>query len=139
MSNIKLEVGKTYRNWRGEKVTIVWRNEDEKFSCLGDDTYYYAEDGSFLPDSREHPNDLIEEVTIPDENKKRNKMGILKLEVGKTYRCRNGNKVKIIGKINSTWPFVGDNEELYDEQGWYYLAKSDDPKDLIEEIGKEGK
>jgi hypothetical protein len=66
-------------------------------------------------------------------------MSQIKLKVGKTYRSREGNKVRIVGRINSTWPFVGDNGALYDEQGWYYLAKSDDPCDLVEEIEKERK
>jgi hypothetical protein len=66
-------------------------------------------------------------------------MSQIKLEIGKTYQSREGNKVRIIWRINSTWLFVGDNEELYDEHGGYYLAKFDDPKDLIEEVKKEEK
>ena len=62
-------------------------------------------------------------------------MKTLKLEVGKTYRSRVGKEVKIVRTIDSEiWPFCGDNEESYDEQGRYYVANSDDPKDLIEEV-----
>jgi hypothetical protein len=32
------------------------------------------------------------------------------------------------------WPFSGDNEESYNEQGRYYSASSDSPEDLIEEV-----
>ena len=63
----------------------------------------------------------------------------LRLEVGKTYRSREGEEVKIVRKINSAWAFVGDNGESYNERGLYYTAKLDDPKDLVEEVEKEGK
>ena len=61
-------------------------------------------------------------------------METLKLQVGKTYRNRKGEEVKIIGTKDSMWPFSGDNEESYDEQGRYYSASSDSPEDLIEEV-----
>jgi hypothetical protein len=61
-------------------------------------------------------------------------MKTLKLEVGKTYRSRNGEEVKIVRKIDSIWPFVGDNEESYREQGRYYSANWSSPYDLIEEV-----
>jgi hypothetical protein len=57
----------------------------------------------------------------------------LKLEVGKTYRSREGKVVRIVEKIDSTWPFVGDNEESYNEQGRYYWVNWDSPYDLIDE------
>ena len=61
------------------------------------------------------------------------KMEKLKLEVGKTYRSRNGKVVKIVEKIDSVWPFVGDNEESYDEQGRHFWVNWDSPYDLIKE------
>lgn len=57
----------------------------------------------------------------------------LRLEVGKTYRNRKGEEVKIVRTNESIWPFVGDNEDSYDEQGRFYSAKWDSPYDLIEE------
>lgn len=57
----------------------------------------------------------------------------LQLEVGKTYRNRKGEEVKIIGTNDSIWPFFGDNEESYNEEGRYYSANWDSPDDLIEE------
>ena len=61
-------------------------------------------------------------------------MKTLKLQVGKTYRNRKGEEVKIIGTNDSMWPFVSDNGESYNEQGRYYSANSDSPYDLIEEV-----
>ena len=58
----------------------------------------------------------------------------IKLEVGKTYRNRKGEVVKIIETNDSIWPFVGDNEESYNEQGRYYSANWSSPYDLIEEV-----
>lgn len=63
----------------------------------------------------------------------------LKLEVGKTYRNREGKVVKIVETDDSIWPFVGDNGESYDEQGRYFSANWDFPDDLIEEVKKERK
>jgi len=64
---------------------------------------------------------------------KQNKMKKLKLEVGKTYRNRKGEVVKIVGTNDSIWPFFGDNEESYNEEGRYYSANWDSPDDLIDE------
>jgi hypothetical protein len=61
-------------------------------------------------------------------------MKTLKLEVGKTYRSRAGEEVKIVGTNDSIWPFIGDNEESYNEQGRYYSANWSSPYDLIEEV-----
>ena len=61
-------------------------------------------------------------------------MKTLKLEVGKTYRSREGKVVKIVETNDSIWPFVGDNEESYNEQGRYYSANWSSPYDLIEEV-----
>lgn len=58
----------------------------------------------------------------------------IKLQVGKTYRNRKGEEVRIVRTNNSAWPFVGDNEESYDEQGRYYSVNWDSPCDLIEEV-----
>lgn len=69
-------------------------------------------------------------------------MSNIKLEVGKTYQSREGNKVRIVGRINSKtriWPFFGDNGESYDDQGRYYSTSFNDPRDLIEEVEREGK
>jgi hypothetical protein len=60
-------------------------------------------------------------------------MKTLKLEVGKTYRNRKGEEVKIVRTNESIWPFVGDNEDSYDEQGRFYSVNWESPYDLIEE------
>lgn len=61
-------------------------------------------------------------------------MSEIKLQVGKTYRSRKGEEVKIVRRIDSIWAFVGDNEESYNEQGRYYSANWSSPYDLIEEV-----
>ncbi len=62
-------------------------------------------------------------------------MKTLKLEVGKTYRSREGEEVKIVRKDYNGWDYwVGSNGEWYYESGkWSYVAE-EHPKDLIEEV-----
>ena len=62
-------------------------------------------------------------------------MKTLKLEVGKTYRSRKGEEVKIVGMGNKGWDYWnGSNGEWYYEGGkWSYVAE-EHPKDLIEEV-----
>ncbi len=59
----------------------------------------------------------------------------LKLEVGKTYRNRKGEEVKIVRMGNRGWDYWdGSNGEWYYEGGkWSYVAEGH-PKDLIEEV-----
>ena len=65
---------------------------------------------------------------------KHNKMKTLKLEVGKTYRSRVGEEVKIVKKNNATeYPYRGNNLLSYTESGRFHLAKESDD-DLIEEV-----
>jgi hypothetical protein len=134
MKTLKLEVGKSYRSRAGEEVRIVRKNNKGWVYWEGSNGGWYYEGGKGSFAAEEHPKDLIEEVTISDANQNHNKMKTLKLQVGKTYRNRKGEEVKIIGTKDSMWPFVGDNEESYDEQGRYYSANSDSPDDLIEEV-----
>lgn len=65
-------------------------------------------------------------------------MKILKLEVGKTYRNRKGEEVKIVRKGNNGWDhWEGSNGEWYYESGkWSYVTKKH-PDDLIEEVTSE--
>lgn len=65
-------------------------------------------------------------------------MGTLKLEVGKTYRNRKGEEVKILRKGNKGWDhWEGSNGEWYYESGkWSYVTK-EHPDDLIEEVTSE--
>ncbi len=62
-------------------------------------------------------------------------MKTLKLEVGKTYRSREGEEVKIVRMGNMGWDYWnGNNGEWYYEGGkWSHFAK-EHPKDLVEEV-----
>jgi len=62
-------------------------------------------------------------------------MKTLKLEVGKIYRSREGEEVKIVRMGNRGWDYwEGSNGEWYYEGGkWSYVAE-EHPKDLIEEV-----
>jgi hypothetical protein len=63
------------------------------------------------------------------------KMKTLKLQVGKTYRSREGEEVKIIKMGNMGWDYwSGNNGEWYYEGGKWSYAAEGHPKDLIEEV-----
>lgn len=64
-------------------------------------------------------------------------MKTLKLEVGKTYRNRKGEEVKIVRKDNKGWDYWdGSNGEWYYESGkWSYVTK-EHPDDLVEEVSE---
>ena len=62
-------------------------------------------------------------------------MSEIKLQVGKTYRSRKGEEVKIVRMGNKGWDYwEGSNGEWYYEGGkWSYVTK-EHPEDLIEEV-----
>jgi hypothetical protein len=60
METLKLEVGKTYRNRKGEEVKIVEYDGDPEYPYRGSDGEWYTESGNLW--YRERPGDLVEEV-----------------------------------------------------------------------------
>jgi len=59
----------------------------------------------------------------------------LKLEVGKTYRSREGKEVRIISKGRvGRWPCQGSNGKWYTESGRWNRHSKGEPDDLIEEV-----
>ena len=65
MSEIKLQVGKTYRNRKGKEVKIVEKDNTVNYPCLSSDGERYTESGKWSHFAEEHPKDLIEEVPEP--------------------------------------------------------------------------
>jgi hypothetical protein len=62
MKQIKLEVGKTYRNRKGEEVRIVEKHGEGKYPYKDDNGKWYTESGRWKYFGTENPEDLIEEV-----------------------------------------------------------------------------
>ena len=61
----------------------------------------------------------------------------MKLEVGKTYFNRMGEKIKIVAyNPEDHWPFtagiVGKNISSYSIEGYYYARDSHSKKDLVQ-------
>lgn len=75
---------------------------------------------------------------LPEDGiKHKTKMQTLKLQVGKTYRNRKGEEVKIVGKDGGgRYQFRGNNGEWYAENGRYFLYLKKTPHDLIEEVAE---
>ena len=60
----------------------------------------------------------------------------IKLEVGKTYRSRNGSEVTIVGNNDRPeYPCTGNNGQWYTESGRFHYDVPESPHDLIEEVG----
>src|SRR5690554_5718680 len=65
---------------------------------------------------------------------KHNKMSKIKLEVGKTYRNRNGEEVKIVEKDSGhKYAYLGNSGKWYTENGRCGSVTTT-PFDLIEEV-----
>ena len=62
MKNLRLEVGKTYRNRKGEEIRIVDNDGISAYSFKGSDGKWYAVNGRFDHFFEDSPLDLIEEV-----------------------------------------------------------------------------
>lgn len=74
MSKLKLEVGKSYRNRRGDVVTIVEYNPAmQAWNYIGNNASGYNEDGSWFDPKAELPMDLIEEVET-EQDKEQDKV-----------------------------------------------------------------
>lgn len=131
--DLKLEVGKTYKNGGGEEVEITRYEEQfpkDKHPFFGSDDEWYAENGQFLLRSNNNFSDLVEEV----KEKKVEEKQKLKLEVGKTYMAKDGEEVEIIKYIpQKTFPFLGDDHCDYTEDGRFRLDR-ESIYDLVEEI-----
>lgn len=62
-------------------------------------------------------------------------MKTLKLQVGKTYRNRNGEEVKIVwSDYTGTYPYLGSDGEWFTESGRIDLDIEEVAQDLIEEV-----
>ena len=134
--DLKLEVGKTYKNGGGEEVEITRYEEQfpkDKHPFFGSDDEWYAENGQFLLRSNNNFSDLVEEV----KEKKVEEKQKLKLEVGKTYRSRDGSEVKIIKfHPHNPYPFMDENYLDYKRNG-RFRSDRESILDLIEEINEE--
>lgn len=58
----------------------------------------------------------------------------MKIEVGKTYRDRNGNTCKIVAEQAGPFRWAADNDNTYTDEGYYF--NTDDPSslDLLAEV-----
>jgi len=71
----------------------------------------------------------------PERGKPQNEMKTLKLEVGKTYKSREGEEVKIVGKDRTgKFPYTGSDGGWYTERGRFLLYGEISSRDLIEEV-----
>lgn len=124
---MKLEVGKIYRARDGSIVTITGSRGADSYPYAGNNGLIYTATGAYSISTPEHQWDLIEEV-LPAP----------KLEVGKTYKDREGNVVTIVSKDSyhstSIYPYLGNNASIYMEDGRFREYDLHHDYDLIEEV-----
>ena len=125
MSEIKLEVGNKYKDRNGTVYTIS-RETDGTYKFIDDDVCEaWTEDGRYYGADYSRM-DLIEEV---QESK------TLQLEVGKTYICRDGDKV-VIERKDYDDTFVGrreiDGTWQYDANGTW-TGDEDNKRGIVKE------
>lgn len=116
MKQIKLEVGKTYINRKGEEVKIVWGDSTTKYPCRGDDWEWYAEDGRFDLDVEESECDLIEEVPSETRHTFQIPDGVKELTVEQV-----GNRI-VVEMVPKEGPNPGD--VMVNEHGSVYILKA---------------
>lgn len=135
--DIKLEVGKAYRSKAGKRITIVRDDGSDYMQFESDHEFFYNSDGQCPGTLDKHivaewiDEQPAPETTIQLEN---NAPAELRLEVGKSYRSRDGEKVTITDKdSDDTWPFNGDNGDCYTLNGRAYDDDCPMDSDLIAE------
>ena len=133
MKQLKLEVGKTYRNREGKEVRIVVKDVGN-YAYQGSDMEWYTENGRYTYPGPNHPKDLIAEVpettrhtfTIPD--------GVKKVTVGQV-----GNRI-VVEMVPEKGPKPGD--VMTDDKGNVYIFKSVVNSDIHKHFawfGKDGR
>lgn len=101
-----VEVGKTYLNRSGERITIILKDSktNSRFPYISNKGHTFSANGKYWFNS-DSPQDLIEEYKP------------ISLEIGKQYVCRNGKTVTIIKKIEDYYEeddlFIGNNSVAY--------------------------
>lgn len=116
---MKLEVGNAYLDEDGKVVEIVSVDCGEYVSSRG---IKFTEDGRIRG---KIGYSLVSEHTI-------------RLAVGKTYKSRCGELVKITSKTNHKYyPFADENDKTYTILGTYNASLTKDSNDLLEEINSD--
>lgn len=117
MKHIKLEVGKTYRSREGEEVKIVGMGNKGWDYWEGSNGEWYYEGGKWSYVSKEHPEDLIEEVTEPTRHTFSIPDGVKKVTVEEV-----GNRI-VVDMVPEREPKPGD--VMINNRGSIYIFKRD--------------
>lgn len=127
---IKLEVGKSYRNRAGKVVTIDKTTSHPVYKFKDSEGSSYMASGAYHQCMAETRLDLIEEVPPPTPD-------TFRIRVNRYYRARCGDVVHITSQCNypaSPYRFLGSNGLSYTEFGVFRLSSPASPLDLVEEV-----
>lgn len=127
---IKLEVGKSYRNREGKVVTIDKTTNDPVYKFGDSEGSVYMASGAYHQLMARTPFDLIKEVPTPTPD-------TFRICVNRYYKARCGDVVHITSYCNhpaSPYRFRGSNGLSYTKLGIFNLTSRTSSQDLIEEV-----
>lgn len=123
-----LQIGKTYRNRKGELVGIVGKNSAGRPPFKGSDGEWYTENGKWQYFGAEHPEDLVEEVPetrptfaiVPEALTATRYTFTIPEGVKKVIASQEGNRI-IVEMVPEKGPKPGD--VMVNDRGSVYIFK----------------
>ena len=133
--DLRLEVGKTYLDQNGKSVKIAYKKcESCAYPFVSSEGRTYAPGGQFLLLEPSSDNLVCEDLDIINKQKKLEIKSDFKLEVGKTYKTRNGRMIIIVKKRDDEkYPFLSDVGYTYTYNGTFF-CNEESTHDIVEEV-----
>ena len=131
---LNLEVGATYRNRAGKSVRITGKRDNPCWPYADDAGFTYDNRGRYWDARTNDMRDLIALVSDAAKPAPQPKppAAPLSLEVGATYRNREGSLVRITHKDDHPmWPFEGTDNRSYTPGGYFFRENHPLRSDLI--------
>ena len=131
MDTLKLEVGKYYRNYKGEEVLIT-SQDDSKWPFNGDDGRSYMPNGKYFSEASCSDLDLIfdgYEGQLPSSTMKASaflsKASSLMVERGKQYDADDNQEERSMGKAVASFNVIT-GHNLTESEGWLLMQQLKD-------------
>lgn len=121
MSELKLEVGKSYLNRDGDIIEIISKDKGESWPYVDSNNDTYEENGLWC-DSLTHGKNLIEEYIVPATAKDEPKQNTSYTIDGLTMNIKQkGNKTKL--QFGSGYSYRGETAATLTDTGNGYICK----------------
>lgn len=120
---MKIELNKRYEMRNGKTINIVLNDNSLVYPFKADSGDWYTKDGHFWEEGYESPKDIVRDISKD-----------LRLEVGKTYKTRNGRMIVIVKKReDDKYPFLSDTGSTYTSKGTFFCYE-ESSNDIVEEV-----